>query len=105
MEICTEFPPDITNPDEAKEYLAQLRQILMYLGVCDGKMEEGSLRCEPNISIREEEAKEYGTKTELKNLGSFRSVQLGVAYEVKRQTALLERDETIAQETRGWNEQ
>src|SRR5579862_9538323 len=68
MEIVTEFPPDITNPEEAKEYLVQLRQILLYLGVCDGKMEQGSLRCEPNISVRPDGSAEYGTKTELKNL-------------------------------------
>lgn len=105
MEIVTEFPPDIENPDEAKEYLSQLRQILVYLGVCDGKMEEGSLRCEPNISVRLEGSGEYGTKTELKNLNSFRSVQLGVAFEVRRQIALLEGGEKVHQETRGWNEQ
>jgi aspartyl-tRNA(Asn)/glutamyl-tRNA(Gln) amidotransferase subunit B len=105
MEIVSEFPPDIENPDEAKEYLVQLRQILMYLGVCDGKMEEGSLRCEPNVSIRPVGSETYGTKSELKNLGSFRSVQLGVAYEVSRQTALLEAGEKVHQETRGWNEQ
>ena len=105
MEIVTEFPPDIENPDEAKEYLSQLRQILIYLGVCDGKMEEGSLRCEPNISIRPEGSEMYGTKTELKNLNSFRSVQLGVAYEVKRQAEELEAGRKVLQETRGWNEQ
>ncbi len=104
MEIVTEFPPDITNPEEAKEYLAQLRQILVWLGVCDGKMEEGSLRCEPNISIRPEGSESYGVKTELKNLNSFRSVQLGVAYEVRRQTAVLDQGGTVLQETRGWNE-
>ncbi len=104
MEIVTEFPPDITNPDEAKEYVAQLRQVLLYLGVCDGKMEEGSLRCEPNISVREEGSTEYGTKTEIKNLGSFRSVQLGVQFEVRRQIATLDHGEWIHQETRGWNE-
>jgi aspartyl-tRNA(Asn)/glutamyl-tRNA(Gln) amidotransferase subunit B len=105
MEIVTDFPPDIQDPDEAKEYLAQLRQILIYLDVCDGKMEEGSLRCEPNISIRPEGSEEYGTKTELKNLNSFRSVQLGVQFEVRRQAAVLESGGKILQETRGWNEQ
>lgn len=105
MEIVTEFPPDITDADQAKEYLVQLRQILMYLEVCDGKMEEGSLRCEPNISVRQDGSETYGTKTELKNLGSFRSVQLGVNFEVARQIALLESGGTVSQETRGWNEQ
>ncbi len=72
MEIVTEFPPDINNPEEAREYLVSLRQILLYLGVCDGKMEEGSLRCEPNISVRLDGSETYGTKTELKNLNSFK---------------------------------
>lgn len=105
MEIVTDFPPDIETPDEAKEYLSQLRQILIYLGVCDGKMEEGSLRCEPNISVRLEGSSTFGTKTELKNLNSFRSVQLGVAFEVRRQIAHIEAGEPVLQETRGWNEQ
>lgn len=105
MEIVTDFPPDISTPDESKEYLAQLRQILIYLGVCDGKMEEGSLRCEPNISVRIEGAEKLGIKSELKNLNSFRSVQLGVAFEVRRQIAVVESGGTVLQETRGWNEQ
>jgi aspartyl-tRNA(Asn)/glutamyl-tRNA(Gln) amidotransferase subunit B len=105
MEIVTDFPPDVTTPEEAKEYLVQLRQLLLYLGVCDGKMEEGSLRAEPNISIRPEGSETFGTKTELKNLGSFRSVQLGIQFEVRRQTAVLEQGGAVQQETRGWNEQ
>ncbi len=104
MEIVTDFPPDIGDHEEAKEYLVQLRQILLYLGVCDGKMEEGSLRCEPNISIRPEGRDELGTKTELKNLGSYRSVQLGVQFEVKRQMEILDSGGSVPQETRGWNE-
>jgi aspartyl-tRNA(Asn)/glutamyl-tRNA(Gln) amidotransferase subunit B len=104
MEIVSGFPPDIHNADEAKEYLVQLRQILLYLGVCDGKMEEGSLRCEPNISVRRADAAELGTKTELKNLNSFRAVQLGVEFERQRQIAELEAGGEIYQETRGWNE-
>jgi aspartyl-tRNA(Asn)/glutamyl-tRNA(Gln) amidotransferase subunit B len=104
MEIVTDFPPDITNEEEAKEYLVQLRQILVWLGVCDGKMEEGSLRCEPNISIRLEGAEQLGTKSELKNLNSFRAVQLGVQFEIRRQTAVLDSGGTVLQETRGWNE-
>lgn len=104
MEIVTDFPPDITTPDEAKEYLVQLRQILVYLGVCDGKMEEGSMRCEPNISIRPVGSDAFGTKTELKNLNSFRSVQLGVQFEVRRQIALLDHGRQVVQETRGWDE-
>lgn len=104
MEIVTDFPPDITHPDEAREYLVQLRQVLLYLGVCDGKMEQGSMRCEPNISIREVGTTELGTKTELKNLNSFRSVQLGVQFEVRRQIAVLEQCGRVLQETRGWDE-
>jgi aspartyl-tRNA(Asn)/glutamyl-tRNA(Gln) amidotransferase subunit B len=104
MEIVTDFPPDIESAEEAKEYLVQLRSILLYLGVCDGKMEHGSLRCEPNISIRPSGSEAFGTKTELKNLSSFRSVQLGIEYERRRQIALLEAGEAVAQETRGWNE-
>ncbi len=104
MEIVTDFPPDIETPDEAKEYLAQLRHILVYLGVCDGKMEEGSMRCEPNISVRPVGSETYGIKSELKNLNSFRSVQLGVAFEVRRQIAALATGATLRQETRGWDE-
>lgn len=104
MEVVTDFPPDITTSEQAKEYLITLRQILIYLGVCDGKMEEGSLRCEPNISIRPEGTNSLGNKTELKNLNSFKSVSLGVAFEVRRQAAVLEAGETVLQETRGWNE-
>lgn len=103
MEIVTEFPPDIENADEAKEYLVQLRALLIYIGACDGKMEEGSLRCEPNTSVRRA-GEPHGTKTELKNLNSFRAVQLGVESEVKRQTALIEAGEKVQQETRGWND-
>lgn len=104
MEIVTDFPPDITNEEEAKEYLVELRQTLVWLGVCDGKMEEGSLRCEPNISIRPEGREELGTKSELKNLNSFRAVQLGVKFEIARQTAVLDQGGVLLQETRGWNE-
>jgi len=105
MEIVTEFPPDIESSEEAKEYMVQLRAILIYIGVCDGKLEQGSMRCEPNISVRPTGSETYGTKSELKNLNSFKSVQLGIEYEAKRQSELLEKGETLLQETRGWNEQ
>ena len=105
MEIVTAFPPDIETAEEAREYLVQLRLILLYLGVCDGKMEEGSLRCEPNVSVRPAGSDRLGTKTELKNLNSFRSVQLGVEHEIRRHIAVLESGGRVAQETRGWNEQ
>lgn len=104
MEIVTDFPPDIETPDEARSYLVQLRSILVWLGVCDGKMEQGSMRCEPNISVRPAGSESYGTKSELKNLNSFRSVQLGVEFEAKRQAALLDQGQAVMQETRGWNE-
>lgn len=104
MEIVTDFPPDVENGDEAKEYLQQLRLLLIYLGVCNGKLEEGSMRCEPNISVRPVGAEKYGTKTELKNLNSFKSVQLGVEYETKRQIEVYENGGKVLQETRGWNE-
>ena len=104
MEIVTEFPPDIATPDEAKAYLEKLRAILVYLGVSDGKMEEGHLRAEPNVSVRKSGAQTYGTKTELKNLNSFRAVERGIAYELERQSGLIEKGVTIRQETLGWND-
>lgn len=104
MEIVTDFPPDVESPDEAREYLTQLRMILIYLGVSNGRLEEGAMRCEPNISIRPVGSDVYGTKTELKNLNSFKSVQLGIEYEAKRQAEVLESGGTVYQETRGWNE-
>jgi len=104
MEIVTDFPPDIESPEDAREYLVALRQTLLYLGVCDGKMEQGSLRCEPNISVRSAGSETFGTKTELKNLNSFRSVQQGILFEVRRQIAILDSGQTVRQETRGWNE-
>ena len=85
MEIVTEFPPDIHSADEARAYLTKLRAILTYIEVCDGKMEEGSLRCEPNVSIRPKGSDTFGTKTEIKNLNSFKAVQKGIEYEVIRQ--------------------
>ena len=105
MEIVTDYPPDIHTPAEAREYLQQLRLLLVYLGVCDGKMEQGSMRCEPNISIAAPNAEQLGTKTELKNLGSFRAVALGIDHETQRMAGLLAAGETLKQETRGWNEQ
>jgi len=104
MEIVTEFPPDIESPDEAKAYLEKLRAILVYLGVSDGKMEEGHLRAEPNVSVREVGSTTFGTKTELKNLNSFRAVERGIAYELDRQSDLLEDGVAIRQETLGWND-
>lgn len=105
MEIVTDFPPDIHSPEEAREYLVQLRAILTYLKVCDGKMEEGSLRCEPNISVAPSGAAQLGVKTELKNLNSFRSVVRGIEFEVQRQIQILQSGGKVVQETRGWSEE
>ncbi len=104
MEIVTEFPPDIQSPDEAKAYLEKLRAILVYLDVSDGKMEEGHLRAEPNVSVREVGSTGFGTKTELKNLNSFRAVERGIAYELERQGDMLDNGVPIRQETLGWND-
>ena len=88
MEIVSE--PDIRTPEEAAAYLRKLRTILQYLEVCDGNMEEGSFRCDANISLRPEGQEELGTKVELKNMNSFRNVQHALEYEVERQRSLLE---------------
>ncbi len=102
MEIVGE--PDLRRPEEAPAYLAALRQTLMYLGVNDGNMEEGSLRCDANISLRERGSSELGAKVEVKNMNSFRSIQRALEFELERQSDLLDQGRTIAQETRGWSE-
>ncbi|MFC1744102.1 Asp-tRNA(Asn)/Glu-tRNA(Gln) amidotransferase subunit GatB [Candidatus Riflebacteria bacterium] len=102
MEIVTE--PDIHSSDEAYSYISQLRSIFRYLDVSDGNMEEGNMRCEPNISINKKAEKTLGTKVELKNLNSFRSVVRGIEYEYKRQSNALCNGEELYQETRGWDE-
>lgn len=110
MEIVTEHDPragfdQINSAAEAREYIVRLRAILTYLGVCDGKMEEGSLRCEPNISVRPVGSTEYGTRTELKNLNSFRAVYRGLEYEIERQINALKSGEKIVHETRRWDDE
>jgi aspartyl-tRNA(Asn)/glutamyl-tRNA(Gln) amidotransferase subunit B len=102
MEIVTEA--DIHDSDTAAAYLIRLRAILQYLGVSRANMEKGQMRCEPNISIRPVGQEEFGTKTELKNLNSFKTVQRGIAYEVRRQQQVIEDGGRVIQETRGWNE-
>lgn len=109
MEIVTMNPPppgydQIESAEEAREYLQRLRQILLYLGVSDCKMEEGSMRCEPNISIKPKGQVEFGTKTEIKNLNSFRAVYMGVDYELKRQEKVLREGGKVVQETRRWDD-
>jgi aspartyl-tRNA(Asn)/glutamyl-tRNA(Gln) amidotransferase subunit B len=101
MEIVSK--PDLRSPDEAAVYLRALRAIVVYLGVCDGNMEEGSLRCDANISLRPRGQTEYGTKVEIKNLNSFRNVRDALEHEIKRQTRALETNERIVQETRLWD--
>ena len=102
MEIVSE--PDMRSPLEARLYMQHLREILVYLGVSSGRMEEGSLRCDANISVRPRGQQELGVKTEIKNMNSFRSVERALAYEAQRQIELLRSGQTISQETRGWVE-
>ncbi len=101
LEIVTE--PDMRSADEVVAYLKGLRDILMYLDVCDGNMDEGSFRCEPNLSLRPLGQKEFGTKVELKNINSFKFVKDAIEYEIKRQTKVLSEGGKIFQETRLWN--
>ncbi len=101
IEIVSE--PDIRAPEEANAYLRKLRQLVRYLGVSDGNMEEGSLRCDANISLRPRGREEFGTKAELKNMNSFKHVQKALEYEVRRQTALLMDGKEVVQETRLWD--
>src|SRR5512143_3940327 len=101
LEIVTE--PDMRSADEVAAYLRSLRDILMYLEVCDGNMDEGSFRCEPNLSLRPLGQKEFGTKVELKNINSFKFVKDAIEYEIKRQTKVLNEGGKINQETRLWN--
>jgi len=102
MEMVSE--PDIRSGVEARLYVTKLQQILRYLGVSRANLEEGNMRCEPNISLRPYGQEEYGNKVELKNLGSFRAVEMGVDYEIERQTKLLDAGEPVVQETRGWRD-
>jgi aspartyl-tRNA(Asn)/glutamyl-tRNA(Gln) amidotransferase subunit B len=95
--------PDLRSGAEAYHYLTKLKQILVYLDVCDGNMEEGSLRCDANVSVRLRGAAEYGTKTEIKNLNSFRYVEKAIAFEVDRQIARIEAGERVVQETLLWD--
>jgi len=93
------------SAEEARAYLQTLRSVLLYLGVCDGRMEQGSLRCEPNLSVRPKGSDTFGVKTELKNLNSFRAVQRGIEYEIQRHIHVLESGGKVVQETRGWNDE
>ncbi|HEX7069364.1 MAG TPA: Asp-tRNA(Asn)/Glu-tRNA(Gln) amidotransferase subunit GatB, partial [Rhodothermales bacterium] len=101
IEIVSE--PDIRSPREAYLYVQKIRQIVRYLGICDGNMEEGSLRCDANVSVRPRGQERFGTKTEIKNMNSFRNVERALEYEIARQISVLESGGTIVQETRLWD--
>ena len=101
IEIVSE--PDLRSPDEAYDYLTRLKTLMLYLEVSDCNMEEGSLRVDANVSVRLAGASEFGTKTEVKNLNSFRFLQKALAYEIERQVEVLEAGGTISQETRLWD--
>lgn len=102
VEIVSE--PDMRSGQEAAEYAQELRRILRYLGVSDGNMQEGSLRCDVNISVRPIGQQEFGTKVEIKNMNSFNAIQRAIEYEIERQIAAIESGERIRQETRLWEE-
>lgn len=101
IEIVTE--PDIRSAEEAFAYLTEIRKLVRYLDICDGNMEEGSLRCDANISVRKKGEKIFGTKVEVKNLNSIRNVKLAIEAETKRLIGLSEKDEVIIQQTRGFD--
>jgi aspartyl-tRNA(Asn)/glutamyl-tRNA(Gln) amidotransferase subunit B len=101
VEIVSE--PDLRSAAEASAYLRAIRQMVRYLGISDGNMEEGSLRCDANVSVRPRGQKEYGTKAELKNMNSFKNVEAAIEYEIRRQIDLVRRGERVAQESRLWN--
>jgi aspartyl-tRNA(Asn)/glutamyl-tRNA(Gln) amidotransferase subunit B len=103
MEIVSE--PDIRSPEEARLYMEKLRQVLLYLGVSSGRMEEGALRCDANVSVRPVGETGFGVKTEIKNMNSFRAVERALAYEAERQIDVLRQGGAIRQETRGWVEE
>ncbi|WP_103020065.1 Asp-tRNA(Asn)/Glu-tRNA(Gln) amidotransferase subunit GatB [Salinibacter altiplanensis] len=101
LELVTE--PDLRSPREASLFLQRLRQLVRYLGISDGNMEEGSLRCDANVSVRPKGRKAFGTRTELKNMNSMRHVERALDYEIARQSAALERGESITQQTLLWD--
>jgi aspartyl-tRNA(Asn)/glutamyl-tRNA(Gln) amidotransferase subunit B len=101
IEIVSE--PDIRSPREAYLYLSKIKQLVTYLGVCDGNMEEGSLRCDANVSVRRTGEQRFGTKTEVKNMNSFRNVERALEYEITRQIRFIEDGGTVVQETLLWD--
>jgi aspartyl-tRNA(Asn)/glutamyl-tRNA(Gln) amidotransferase subunit B len=103
MEIVSE--PEIASPEEARRYFQKLRQILLWIGVNSGNMEEGALRCDANVSVRPAGQQQYGSKVEITNLNSFRSLERALVYEIDRQVAELKAGRAIPQSTRGWDEE
>ena len=101
IEIVSE--PDIASPDEAYEYLTRLKEIILYTGVSDCNMEEGSLRCDANVSVKPKGQKEFGTKAEVKNVNSFRYIRDAMVYEIDRQIEVIEGGGKVKQETRLYN--
>ena len=101
LEIVTE--PDLRSSQEAYNYLMEVRKLLRYLDICDGNMEEGSMRCDANISVMKIDADEFGTKVEVKNMNSMRNVQKAIEFEIERQIEMLENNETIYMETRSFD--
>lgn len=101
IEIVSE--PDIRTPEEAYHYLSKIKQIVQYLGICDGNMEEGSLRCDANVSIRPRGREKFGTRTELKNMNSFRNVERAITFEIERQIELVENGGEVVQQTLLWD--
>lgn len=102
LEIVSE--PDLRSAEEAKAYVEELRNIVRYINVCDGNLEEGSMRCDANVSVRPYGQKEFGTRAEVKNVNSFRALQRAIEYEVERQIELVEDGDTVVQETRLWDD-
>ena len=102
LEIVSE--PDMRSSEEAREYVEQLRNILRYIGVCDGNLEEGSMRADANISVRPRGQKEFGTRAEIKNVNSFKALVRAIEYEFERQTEIIEDGGEVVQETRLWDD-
>lgn len=102
LEIVSE--PDMRSSEEAKNYMEELRNIVRYIGVCDGNLEEGSMRCDANISIMPKDSKEFGTRAEIKNVNSFAALQRAIEYEIERQIEIVEDGGQVVQETRLWDD-
>ena len=102
LEIVSE--PDMRSPQEARAYMEELRNIVRYVGVCDGNLEEGSMRCDANISIMPKGSNKFGTRAEIKNVNSFKALERALEYEIDRQIELVEDGEEVVQETRLWDD-